>query len=165
MALSKSILKDLSKLGRDLTRTIIVDNIEENYTLQKDNGILIQTWKGNFNDRELFDIKNFLKETAMKGYQGLLTTSEDYRRDAKEIHDTMEHFAENSEMLKQVMDGIKDAIQAVNIAVEESAKGVVSTTETAVTLTENVGDIEQKADSNRQVAELLEAEVNKFKLE
>ena len=62
---NKSILKDLSKLGRDLTRTIIVDNIEENYTLQKDNGILIQTWNGNFNDRELFDIKNFLKETAI----------------------------------------------------------------------------------------------------
>ena len=62
---NKSILKDLSKLGRDLTRTIIVDNIEENYTLQKDNGILIQTWKGNFNDRELFDIKNFLNETAI----------------------------------------------------------------------------------------------------
>ncbi|MGN0507119.1 MAG: methyl-accepting chemotaxis protein [Lachnospiraceae bacterium] len=114
---------------------------------------------------EAEEMVRFMEDTAMKGYQGLLTTSEDYRRDAKEIHDTMEHFAENSEMLKQVMDGIKDAIQAVNIAVEESAKGVVSTTETAVTLTENVGDIEQKADSNRQVAELLEAEVNKFKLE
>ena len=61
---NKSILKDLSKLGRDLKKTIIVDNVEENYTLQKDNGLLIKTWDGNFNDRELFDIKNLLKDTA-----------------------------------------------------------------------------------------------------
>ncbi|MGN0507121.1 MAG: methyl-accepting chemotaxis protein [Lachnospiraceae bacterium] len=113
---------------------------------------------------EAEEMVRFLKETAMKGYQGLLATSEDYRKDAAEIHDTMERFADNSEKLKQVMDGIREAIHAVNIAVEESAKGVVSTTETAVTLTENVTDIEQKADSNKQVAEQLEGEVGKFKL-
>ena len=55
-------LKDLSKIGRDLKRTIIIDNIADNYILQKDNGLVIKTWEGNFDDRELFDLKNVLRE-------------------------------------------------------------------------------------------------------
>ena len=38
------IIKDLSKIGRPLTKTIIVDNIAENFLLQKDSGIFIKTW-------------------------------------------------------------------------------------------------------------------------
>lgn len=34
-----SYYKDLSKIGRDLSKTIIVDNIAENYQLQPQNGI------------------------------------------------------------------------------------------------------------------------------
>ena len=33
--------KDLSKIGRDLSRTIIVDNLADNYKLQPNNGIPI----------------------------------------------------------------------------------------------------------------------------
>jgi hypothetical protein len=42
--------------------TIIIDNIADNYILQKDNGLVIKTWEGNFDDRELFDLKNVLRE-------------------------------------------------------------------------------------------------------
>lgn len=42
-----SYLKDLKKLGRDLCRVVIVDNLPENFGLQKDNGIAIKSW---FND-------------------------------------------------------------------------------------------------------------------
>ena len=35
------IIKDLSKLGRPINKTIIVDNLAENFILQKDNGIFI----------------------------------------------------------------------------------------------------------------------------
>ncbi len=56
-----SIFKDLSKLGRDLSKTIIIDNRQENFELQPNNGLLIKTWNGNFDDKELFDLKNILK--------------------------------------------------------------------------------------------------------
>jgi Dullard-like phosphatase family protein len=46
-------IKDLSKLGRNLEKIIIVDNIEENYQLQPDNGINISDFEGDENDNEL----------------------------------------------------------------------------------------------------------------
>lgn len=37
-------VKDLSKLGRDLSKTLIVDNVRDNYKRQPENGILIKSW-------------------------------------------------------------------------------------------------------------------------
>jgi Dullard-like phosphatase family protein len=42
-------IKDLSKLGRPLDKIIIIDNLEENFSLQPNNGILIKAW---FDDEE-----------------------------------------------------------------------------------------------------------------
>jgi len=33
-------------IGRDLTKTIIIDNIASNFKMQPRNGIAIQTWVG-----------------------------------------------------------------------------------------------------------------------
>ncbi len=49
-------IKDLSKLGRDISKIIIIDNIEENFSLQPDNGLNICDFEGDENDNEL----NFL---------------------------------------------------------------------------------------------------------
>lgn len=45
--------KDLSRLGRDLSRTLIVDNNAENFQLQPDNGIYIKSWYDDPADRAL----------------------------------------------------------------------------------------------------------------
>ena len=57
--------KDLSKLGRDLSRTIIVDNMEQNYKLQPHNGITIRPfWGKDTNDMALFDLLKILIKIA-----------------------------------------------------------------------------------------------------
>ena len=54
-------VKDLSRLGRDLSRTIIVDNMEQNYKLQPLNGITIRPfWGKDTNDMALFDLLTIL---------------------------------------------------------------------------------------------------------
>lgn len=60
-------MKDLSMLGRDLKKTIIVDNIEENYRyLHPDNGIQLKSWFDDLEDRELDKLLPFLVSIAEK---------------------------------------------------------------------------------------------------
>ena len=47
-------LKDLSKLGRDITKVCIIDNNRENFDLQPENGLHISSFLGEQNDTELF---------------------------------------------------------------------------------------------------------------
>jgi CTD small phosphatase-like protein 2 len=59
-------VKDLSLLGRDIRKTIIIDNISDNFILQPENGIFISTWYDDMNDRFLDEITPLLKEIAEK---------------------------------------------------------------------------------------------------
>lgn len=107
----------------------------------------------------------FMDEVAMGGYEKLLETSRDYQNNVGQINQMMQDFANESVQVRGSVDQIKDAVAAINLAVEESAKGVTGVTETAVDLTSRVGDIGNEANSNMNIAELLNVEVNKFKLE
>lgn len=107
----------------------------------------------------------FLNETAMNGYEKLLDTSGSYQEDVGNMSQMMQEFADESNEVKHSIDEIKEAISAVSIAVEESAKGVTNVTEMSVDLTSSVGDIGNEANSNMSIANQLNAEVNKFKLE
>ena len=49
-------VKDLSLLGRDLNKIIIIDNLPENYKLQQDNGLPINSWTGDIKDTSLLDL-------------------------------------------------------------------------------------------------------------
>jgi TFIIF-interacting CTD phosphatase-like protein len=40
------LVKDLSRIGRDLNRVIILDDMASNFRYQKDNGIRIKPWRG-----------------------------------------------------------------------------------------------------------------------
>ena len=57
-----SIYKDLSKLGRDLSRVIIIDNLKENFKMQPNNGIFIKTWTNDINDVQFKDLLKILKD-------------------------------------------------------------------------------------------------------
>ena len=58
-------VKDLTLLGRDLSKTIIVDNLEGNFRRQPDNGLPIITWKGDINDFSLKFLTNILKNIVI----------------------------------------------------------------------------------------------------
>ena len=53
-------IKDLSKLGRDLTKILIVDNNKDNFSLQPENGLHICSFIGDQNDDELYNLSSDL---------------------------------------------------------------------------------------------------------
>lgn len=54
-------IKDLDKVGRDIRKTIIVDNIAENFQLQNDNGIFVKSWFNDPSDTVLLKLIPYLR--------------------------------------------------------------------------------------------------------
>ena len=107
----------------------------------------------------------FVRNSTEEGFGGLVATSENYATDANAMRAMMEQFAQTAEELRSTMDSIRESISAVNIAVEESAKGIAGVSESSVQLTGNVNDIQSEASDNNGIAEDLATEVGRFKLE
>jgi len=55
-------VKDMSRLGRDMERTLIIDNVQENFMLHPNNGIFIATWYDDPDDRALSELTPLLEE-------------------------------------------------------------------------------------------------------
>ena len=80
--IGKDFIKDLSKIGRPLDKTIIVDNMGNNFRLNRDNGILIYPFydENNKRDNALIKLKNILIMIYQKNYK-------DIREGLKEFKD------------------------------------------------------------------------------
>lgn len=59
-----SYVKDLSRLGRELSQTVIVDNSPASYIFQPDNAVGCQSWFDDRNDTELLDLIPFFEKLA-----------------------------------------------------------------------------------------------------
>jgi hypothetical protein len=62
---SRGYVKDISQLGRKPDKMIILDHESVAISKQPQNGILIKPFDGDENDRELFDLIEFLKAAAV----------------------------------------------------------------------------------------------------
>lgn len=101
----------------------------------------------------------------MKGYSDLVKTSEEYNEDSGKINEMMQVFSDQSQQLQNNMDQIRQVMEAVNHSVEESALGVSRISEMSASINDNVKDIEGLADTNMDIANMLDIEVNKFRLQ
>lgn len=61
-------IKDLSRIGRDLAATIIVDNNPKSFQLQPSNGVYVRTWTSDPNDKALLRLATILADVASKGF-------------------------------------------------------------------------------------------------
>lgn len=115
--------------------------------------------------KEAEEMIKFMENVAMDGYEKLLETSMEYRNNVGQMNGMMQDFASQSQTLKESIDNIKDVIEGVDCAVEETTRGVVNVAETSVSLTMNMSEINTEANNNLAISDLLDSEVNKFKID
>ena len=76
-------VKDISRIGRDMKKIIIIDNMEENYRLNIKNGIKIKAFYGDQNDNILFELKKILLMIFKQGYEDLTSALEHFSNEIK----------------------------------------------------------------------------------
>ena len=76
-------VKDISRIGRDMKKIIIIDNMEENFRLNKKNGIKIAPYYGDDSDNVLNELKKILIMIFRKGYEDLTIALSDYSNEIK----------------------------------------------------------------------------------
>lgn len=54
----------MNKIGRDITKTLIIDNVEANFKVTPDNGYHIMNFEGEEEDEELIFLKKELVKLA-----------------------------------------------------------------------------------------------------
>eukprot|EP00826_Nyctotherus_ovalis_P054067 TRINITY_DN7061_c0_g1_i15.p1 TRINITY_DN7061_c0_g1~~TRINITY_DN7061_c0_g1_i15.p1 ORF type:complete len:409 (-),score=77.94 TRINITY_DN7061_c0_g1_i15:370-1596(-) len=97
------IVKDLSRLGRDLNGVIIVDNSPACYSLQPENGIPISTWTEDLSDMKLTQLAPLLRALAtvedVRSYLMWLVTDDniDYVDALEELEEDLRNRNEDGE--------------------------------------------------------------------
>ena len=76
-------VKDISRIGRDMKKIIIVDNTEQNFRLNKKNGIKIKPFYGDQNDKGLYELSKILVMIVKQGYDDLTMALKDYSNEIK----------------------------------------------------------------------------------
>ena len=76
-------VKDISRIGRDMKKIIIIDNMKENFRLNQKNGIKIFPFYGDNNDNVLNELKKILILIFRQGYEDLTIALSDYSREIK----------------------------------------------------------------------------------
>lgn len=79
VTLDNNSIKDLSILKCDLKKTIIVDNIPENFIKQKENGIFIKSWYTDKEDICLRDLIPILKSIVTNRVEDVRIFLKKYR--------------------------------------------------------------------------------------
>ena len=108
---------------------------------------------------------SFIETKAMDGYDKLVETCDSYQKDSEALKKTMEYFESETTNLRENVVEVNQAMKAVDLAMEENAKGVTEVSETMANLTESMVNLEGQAATNESVAEELNNEVHKFKLD
>ena len=76
-------VKDISRIGRDMKKIIIIDNMEQNFRLNKKNGIKIKAFYGDQNDKVLFELCKILVMIVKQGYEDLTLALQNYSNEIK----------------------------------------------------------------------------------
>lgn len=105
-----------------------------------------------------------LLEVNVGGRKEISSITDSYCYDIDHISKSMNEFADASSQVQHAMNTIKGAIAAINLAAEETAKGIGDATTSTIDITQSITSIEKEAQKNLEISNALYGEVNKFKI-
>ena len=111
------------------------------------------------------EMLDFLKVKTINGYEGLVEVGEQYQTNSEQINSMMGDFNANFADFREKMQEVKESMEAVNIAVDETTRAVMEVSQTSERLAGNTNDVQNDTNKNMEIAQQLEAEAAKFKID
>lgn len=110
-------------------------------------------------------ILNYISETILPDYDNFVVGGQQYNNDAAKITEAMDVYATKSNSLKDIMERMKESIDGISRAVEESAQGITTVAGNIENLVSGVTEIDGKMVENNSIAKELKHESDKFIVE
>ncbi len=108
------------------------------------------------------DIVEYINKTILKDYDNFVDMGQKYSDDATHIDEDMVSCEKSIDSIKTDTNEMNSSIKGINDAVEESAKGVVSATESIDSLAQSIGVVQDEMAENKQVSKDLKEEAGGF---
>lgn len=110
-------------------------------------------------------VTEFMIENNEKSLADTERLTESYSSDILKLAESMTEFEKSSDDIQNSMTDIRSEIEAVNVAAEETAKGITNVAEATVSLSTELQMVVGKTNDNVTETNSLTNEVNKFKVE
>ncbi len=104
----------------------------------------------------------FVDENVIGDYDEFVAIVNQYQKDADSMNEILSAFAEKTGEIEETMQAMNTGIGDISIAVDESAKGVASVAENAVTLVNAITEIHEETKNTQAVSMNLQEEVSRF---
>jgi len=104
----------------------------------------------------------FIDEVVLADYDKFVGVSEEYHNDADSMDEMMISFRTKAAALEDMLAQVAESVHGINTAMEENAEGVSHVADNTGNLVQLLGEIGQDADSNKQISDGLQGEVERF---
>lgn len=105
----------------------------------------------------------FIDTTVLSDYDKFVDMADSYHNDADHMDMILQRFYGNASRLADTMAQMADGIDGINMAVDESAKGVALAAQSTAQLVDALVNIKSEANYNSEISAALQGEVKRFK--
>lgn len=104
----------------------------------------------------------FVSVNVLSDYEDFVKSTQEYKRDADNINSIIREFAISSGELKNTMEAMNDGLDGIAGTIDESTQGVTSVANNANGLVEAMSTILTQLEKNKNIADKLSKETQRF---
>lgn len=105
------------------------------------------------------DMADYLSDTILKEFQEFVRSGRQYKEDADYVKDMIDSFNSRTDRLRNSMTEIADSIGSITKAIDEGADGITGVADSTRSLVEDMADITNRMDTNREIVEELKKQM------
>ena len=103
-----------------------------------------------------------MNKTILTEFQEFVCSGRQYKEDADYVKEMIDAFNSRADRLRNSMSEIADSIGSITRAIDEGAAGITGVADSTKSLVEDMTDITNRMDINREIVEDLKKQMEVF---